>query len=298
MIADNGFVCLWRNMLYDPVWYNSTPEQKVLLITLLLMVCWKEQEYDVYGEKLTLKPGQIVTSVAEIKKLTGKHVSTKNIRTGIDRFQKMNFLAKETTKRGTLITIVNWRKYQDRNFESGKESGNELASDWQRTGNELAMNWQRGGKPIKEQRQQREQSNKVTKKQYINTPLPPLGERREGSKTSSVDEWEELIVSFAGKNESLSGSLRTWVNMRKEMSKKRKEVFTTQALKMGLKKLHNLSNGDETVALNIVNQSVELSWKSFYPINDSRRGKQEKTVEESLARSMKVLSEGMGDIPF
>lgn len=169
MIADNGFVCLWRNMLYDPVWYNSTPEQKVLLITLLLMVCWKEQEYDVYGEKLTLKPGQIVTSVAEIKKLTGKHVSTKNIRTGIDRFKKMNFLAKETTKRGTLITIVNWRKYQDGNFESGKESGNELAKDWQATGKGLAMNWQRGGKPIKEQRQQREQSNKVTKEQYINT---------------------------------------------------------------------------------------------------------------------------------
>ena len=101
-------------------------------------------------------------------------------------------------------------------------------------------------------------------------------DRTTTTKFKNADEWEELITSYAGKNESLSGSLRTWVSMRKELAKKRKEVFTTQALRMGLKKLQTLSNGNETVALDIVNQSVELSWKSFYPIKDSRRQEEKK----------------------
>ena len=292
-MTGGGFICLWRKTLEDPIWYNSTAEQKVLFITLLSMANWRERKYDIYGKEIILQPGQFVTSYAELTKLTGKGISVRNVRTGIDRFEKLGFLTREVTKRGSLITIVNWRKYQDKDYEGDIESDIELTSDRQGTDKALTSDRQ----AHKRTNTTREQRNKETKKQYI-PPIPPLGERREGSKTSSVDEWEELITSFAGKNERLSGSLRTWVSMRKELAKKRKEVFTTQALKMGLTKLHTLSNGDETVALNIVNQSVELSWKSFYPINDSRRGKQEKTVEESLARSMKVLSEGMGDIPF
>lgn len=288
-----GFICLWRKTFDDPIWYNSTSEQKALFITLLSIANWREKKYDIYGEELILQPGQLIISYVELAKLTGKGVSVRNVRTGIDRFEKLNFLTRQVTRRGTLITIVNWRKYQDINYGTDTPTDIELTRDRHATDTPLTQDRHAHKRTIKP-------CNQVTIKpsNQNTTPLPPLGERREGNKTSSVDEWEELITSFAGKNESLSGSLRTWVNMRKEMSKKRKEVFTTQALKMGLKKLHNLSNGDETVALNIVNQSVELSWKSFYPINDSRRGKQEKTVEESLARSMKVLSEGMGDIPF
>ena len=101
-------------------------------------------------------------------------------------------------------------------------------------------------------------------------------DRTTTTKFTNIDEWEELITSYAGKNESLSGSLRTWVSMRKDLAKKRKEVFTTQALRMGLKKLQTLSNGNETVAVDIVNQSVEFSWKSFYPIKDSRRPEEKK----------------------
>lgn len=292
-MTSRGFICLWRKTLDEPIWYNSTPEQKALFITLLSIANWREKKYDIYGEEMILQPGQFIISYLELAKLTGKGVSVRNVRTGIDRFEKLNFLTRQVTRRGTLITIVNWRKYQDINYETDTPTDIELTRDRHATDTPLTQDRHAHKRTIKP-------CNQVTKKpsnQNI-TPLPPLGERREGDKTSSVDEWEELITSFAGKNESLSGSLRTWVSMRKELAKKRKEVFTTQALKMGLKKLHNLSNGDETVALNIVNQSVELSWKSFYPINDSRRGKQEKTVEESLARSMKVLREGMGDIPF
>lgn len=285
-----GFICLWRSLLADPIWFNSTPEQKAIFITLLFMANWKEQKYDIFGDEIVLKAGSFITSYTQIAELTGKGVSIRNVRTGIDRFEKLGFLTRKVTRRGTLITIVNWGRYQYKDYESDKATDIELTSDRQGTDKALTSDRHAHKRTI-------QQGNKGTKKQYINKPpISPLG--GEGDKTSSVDEWEELITSYAGKNESLSGSLRTWVSMRKELAKKRKEVFTTQALKMGLAKLHTLSNGNETVALDIVNQSVELSWKSFYPLRDSKLDRQNETVRESLERSMQVLNREMEGIPF
>ena len=79
-------------------------------------------------------------------------------------------------------------------------------------------------------------------------------------------EGSELISSFAGSNEELAEALRAWMDMRREMAKKRKEVFSIRALKMALKNLHKVSGGSELKALEIVNRGVELSWKGFYPI--------------------------------
>ena len=128
-----GFICLWRSLLDNPIWFNSTPEQVLIMITLLLMANWKEQKYDIYGKIITLKPGQFITSYSEIAKLTSMGVSVRNVRTGIDRFEKLGFLTREVTRRGSLITIVNWRKYQDINYEDDKATDIELTSDRQAT---------------------------------------------------------------------------------------------------------------------------------------------------------------------
>ena len=55
------------------------------------------------------------------------------------------------------------------------------------------------------------------------------------------------------------------------MAKKKKETFTLRALKTALKKLHDLSNGNEGLALDIVNEGIEGSWKSFYPLKNNRQ---------------------------
>ena len=117
-MRNEGFICLWRKTQYDPIWFNSTPEQKAIFITLLFMANWKEQKYDIFGNEITLEAGSFIGSYTQIAKLTGKGVSIRNVRTAIDRFEKMGFLTRKPTKRGTLIIIVNWRKYQDKDFET------------------------------------------------------------------------------------------------------------------------------------------------------------------------------------
>lgn len=288
-----GFICLWRSLLDNPIWFNSTPEQALIMITLLLMANWKEQKYDIYGKIITLKPGQFITSYSEIAKLTGMGVSVRNVRTGIDRFEKLGFLTREVTRRGSLITIVNWRKYQDINYEGDKATDIELTSDRQATDKRLTSDRHAHKRTIQPSNQvTREPSNKNT------SPLnPPEGKEGENKKNLSP-EWSELIASFAGKNEELAEALREWIAMRSEMAKMNKEVFGIRALKMALKSLHKISGGSELKALEIVNQGIEYSWKGFYPLRSSKRDRQNETVRESLERSMQVLDREMEDIPF
>lgn len=292
-MEDKGFICLWRSLLENPIWVNSKSEQKVILITLLLMASWKERKYDIYGDTIILNPGQFITSYSEIKKLTGKDISIRNVRTGIDRFEKLGFLTRQVTRRGTLVTIVNWDKYQDKNYEGDKETDIELTSH--RQGTDKALTSDRHA-----HKRTKKPCNQETKKpSNQNTSHLILKNGKEGEgKMNLSPEWSELVASFAEKNEELAEALREWIAMRSEMAKKRKEVFGIRAAKMALKSLHKLSGGSELKALEIVNQGIEHSWKGFYPLRDSKRDRQNETVRESLERSMQVLDREMEEMPF
>ena len=283
-MRNDGFICLWRKTQYDPIWFNSTPEQKAIFITLLFMANWKEQKYDIFGNEVTLEPGTFISSYMQIAKLTGKGVSVRNVRTALDRFENLGFLTRKPTQRGTLIIIVNWRKYQDMNYKTDIESDTPPTQDRHSTDTPPTQDRHSTDTPIKEP------SNQVTKKPSNHiSPLTPQGGRDIAQEDSFDAEGSELISSFAGSNEELAEALRAWVDMRKEMAKKRKEVFSIRALKMALKSLHKISGGSELKALEIVNKGVELSWKGFYPTRDVRQDRQKEPVKDSLEHSMSVL---------
>jgi len=121
----NGWIKLHRALKDKAIWKCSTPEQKVILITLLMMANHKPQEWEWQGKKFTCYPGQMITSLESIRKIAGRGVSIKNIRTSLQRFQKLEFLANKTAKTGRLITIVNWESYQsdENNGQSKRQTG-------------------------------------------------------------------------------------------------------------------------------------------------------------------------------
>jgi len=109
----NGWIRLWRKLHKKRIWEQSTPEHKVIMITLLLMVCYESEE-DVWdGQPIVLNPGSIITSLEDIKANAGKDISIQNIRSALDNFEnKYEFLTQKATKAGRLITILNWNEYQ------------------------------------------------------------------------------------------------------------------------------------------------------------------------------------------
>ena len=112
-MADNqGYLLLYRELMNKPIWTNSTPEQKVILVTLLMMANHKQNEWEWKGEKFCVKSGQFITSLDKIVEKCGKGISTQNVRGSLVRFEKLDFLTNESTKTGRLITIANWSLYQ------------------------------------------------------------------------------------------------------------------------------------------------------------------------------------------
>ena len=127
----SGWVKLHRKILDDPVWTSATTEQKVVLITVLLLADHEARQWYWKGRKFETQPGQFITSLNTLLKKSG--VSIKSIRTAIARFEKLNFLANEPAKTGRLISIKNWARYQSSVDGGGKETGKEVAKTGQLT---------------------------------------------------------------------------------------------------------------------------------------------------------------------
>lgn len=140
MSNKGGWIKLYRELLEKPIWFESTPEQKTILITLLLMANHDGRQWEWQGQQYYAGPGQFVTSLSKIAEKAGPGISIKNVRTALARFEKYNFLANQSTKRNRLITINNWAFYQDKDAHGGKDDGKDLAKNGQRDGKDLATN--------------------------------------------------------------------------------------------------------------------------------------------------------------
>lgn len=136
-MSTKGWIKLYRELLEKPIWNQSSLEQKVVLITLLLMANHEERSYIFNGEKIVLKAGQIGTSLEKIAEKTNKQVTQQNIRTALKKFERLGFLTNESTKGGRLITIVNWGIYQENETSANKPANSCLTKDQQRANKEL-----------------------------------------------------------------------------------------------------------------------------------------------------------------
>lgn len=112
MNTSYGWIKLYRCLLDDPLWQCSTNEQKIILITLLLMANHAERKWEWNGRPYVCQPGQMITSLNSIHEKCGKKISIRKIQLALIRFEKMGFLLKQSSRVNTLITICNWSTYQ------------------------------------------------------------------------------------------------------------------------------------------------------------------------------------------
>lgn len=109
MTKHKGWVKLYRQLLDSGIWGN--PQLVVLWIWCLLKASTEKKKIIINGEELLLKPGQFVTGRKSASEETGIPEST--IYRHLKLLERMNMLKRQANKRYTVITIVNWGKYQD-----------------------------------------------------------------------------------------------------------------------------------------------------------------------------------------
>lgn len=139
-MVNGGWVKLYRELKSKSIWQLSSPEQKVVLITILLLANHEENKWEWKGEQFICKPGQLITSLNSLVRECGDGISIQNVRTALDRFEKLGFLTNVSTKTGRLITVLNWEKYQGKDFVDNKGSNKEVTKSQQRPNKDLTTN--------------------------------------------------------------------------------------------------------------------------------------------------------------
>jgi hypothetical protein len=193
MDTNTGWVKLHREFK-NWEWYGDIITRGIF-IDLILTVNWEEKKW----RGITIPAGSIVTSIEHLAQSTG--VSTRVLRERLNKLEKTGEIAKQTSNKFTIITLLNWTKYQD-----FMETGNLVIQ-------ESPNNRQTNGKQTPNNRQQLKKARiKEIKKERKNT-LPP-------SKTAEVVSNESSVYSFS-EPEQVSGvqmmdSLERWERILKK----------------------------------------------------------------------------------
>ena len=138
-IKNNGWIKLHRELLDNDMWNNLNSDQRNVMITCLLLANHKPNQWQWEGKIFTLERGQFITSSLSLAQKC--HLTRQKIRTSLVKLERWGFLTNKSTKTGTLITIVNYGKYQDReNKLTNKLTNNQPTANQQLTTNKNDKN--------------------------------------------------------------------------------------------------------------------------------------------------------------
>ena len=166
----NGFVKVHRKLVQWG-WYQDYVV-KDLFLHLLLTASFRESQW--MGR--TIEKGQAITSYAHLAEELG--FSVKQIRTALNKLKSTGEVASESTNRYTIITVVNWEKYQVLEFDEASEGASEGANKGQAEGKQGANKGQAEGKQgaNKGQHLKNVKNNKECKEVNIGVPPEPSEE--------------------------------------------------------------------------------------------------------------------------
>lgn len=104
-----GWVCLHRKTLENPIVFKDTDYLGVW-VYLLLNATHKEINAMFAGKKITLKPGQLITGRKSIS--TFLNVNESKVKRILKAFENDQQIDRQRSNKNSLITILNWDKYQ------------------------------------------------------------------------------------------------------------------------------------------------------------------------------------------
>lgn len=267
-MAEGNWIKLYRKMIDDPIFVNSTGPQVKVLMTVMFLAAWTPKKWDVLGHELTIQPGEVFISTRDLADRAGDDVSREVVRKALVRFEKLGFWTLKRTRKGTLIHIVNWRKYQL------------YDSEWNPIENPRGTHREPTENPPRthgEPNNKKESKNsKNVRREEYNTPLPPKGGKGEVA---------SLFKKFSGTNQELLSALKEWQEMRIRM----KKPLTEKAAELNLKDLQKLSGGDEKMMVAIISQSIKRGWQGFYALKEAQAAPRRNDSMEDLINELSKL---------
>lgn len=122
----------------------------------------------------------------------------------------------------------------------------------------------------------------IDKEKELEKDIDKEIDTKKKKKKSAKADLDGMINSFT-ENEELREALKAFLDMRKSI---KKPIQTEYAFKLALNKLKQLSDID-SVRIEIVNQSVEHNWRTFYSVQNSYRANTEVEMPDYMKKQEK-----------
>ncbi len=107
-LMNNGYIKLWRKIKDNP--YCRDPDYLAVWVWCLVRATHRPISTLFQGERLTLKPGQFITSRRSLSEISG--VQESKIERILKRLKSEQQIEQQKSNRSRLITILNWDQYQ------------------------------------------------------------------------------------------------------------------------------------------------------------------------------------------
>ena len=129
----DGWLKLYRSILDSAVFQDA--EILKVWIWLLCNVAFEQHDTICYGKVIHLKPGQIATGRKKISQCTD--LNENKVYRALTALKSLGNIEIKSTNKYSIITVVNWDKYQD---ENGKRTTNEQQNNSKTTTEEQQDN--------------------------------------------------------------------------------------------------------------------------------------------------------------
>jgi len=125
----DGYIKLYRKLLDNPIICKDS-DYLAVWIYLLLNATHKEYPALFKGEKITLRPGQLITGRKSIADKL--NISESKAQRILKTFENEQQIEQQSSNQNRLITIVNWNEYQQNEQQDEHPVNNEWTTDEQR----------------------------------------------------------------------------------------------------------------------------------------------------------------------
>ena len=228
-----GFFLMHRGWRENPI-FKGEFSRADAWVWLIENACWRPTRFDIRGKTVTLDRGQLCTSrdvLAQAWKWSGSAVER-----FLTRLETEQMIERQTGQGRTVITISNYRKYQDASEKTGQPTG-------QPTG-------------------QKSDSRRTAKEQ--------------GNKGTSIEEEANASPSKRVKPKSIPAEIPDWVpadawNAFLEMRRSKRAFPTEHAVGLLIKKLDVLRRQGHDPG-EVLDQSTMKNWTDIYEIKGDYNG--------------------------
>ncbi len=122
-----GWIKIHRKMLENPIVMKDS-DHLAVWVYLLLNAAHKERKVLFKGDKIMLQPGQLITGRNAIADFLG--ISESKVKRVLSDFEGDQQIDRQRSNKNSLISLINWDKYQFFDQQSDQQVTSKMTSKW------------------------------------------------------------------------------------------------------------------------------------------------------------------------